>query len=723
LNSGFRATSRLVSRKLFDLNSREQQSLMAKKQPQTASRKHFGKKEAAWIIVEASEDGESAFLRGMCFGGDNNLELEDLVKVLNNQYGITTGINGDVLGRILKQALADPDREYFGKGDLVIASRVPPIPSQDGEILKKYLDRVTGRVELPHTALRESMEQPVLAGVLSQDVRVRAVRPGDELAVIIPPVNGSPAQDIFGNSSSMARTPKRAYLRAGPNVVREENAYKSKIFGYVCETDGQILVISPIWISADGAEAHFIHFPQVGSQVVPQPEWLDQLIQLQDIRVEMPTRDFNSLTRFLVDNRARKGSFALARGKSPEAGKNAQLACKFSAITDDMESRDLSKLSSSAVEENQLIAEIQPPTIGIPGENLNGEEIPAADGTMQEFHAGENVRVELEEGQPKYFYAEISGNAYVITNTISVNSVLHIEGDIDASSGDINAVKDLTVSGSIKAGAKVSAAGSITVGECIQVGAVVRAKGDVIASQGILGNDTRVISLGSVETRFVQSSTIMARNNVTVIDHLFNATVRAGGDLVVHSGSGERSGSIVGGEAYASSGIQAEIVGSPSSNKTIVGIATDLGLEAKRRKVTENIEFCDTNLLRIFRTLGVQSFEASQIKTLLKKTPPWRQKSTVELLMKTKDLVAYKEQLCTTEKGLLGTLQESIRDATVIVNQKAFSDVQIKIGASSKILTEDVGTMEFIQQDEEISLRDPQAAVQVDEIEDDAPEN
>jgi uncharacterized protein (DUF342 family) len=610
---------------------------MAKKVQNTGSKKHFGTKGQAWISIEITAEGDRAFLRGICFGGDDTLKMQDLVSALEDQFDITTGIDGDVVERIIGQALADPNREYYGKGDLAIASAIKALPGEDGQILHKYLDRISGKVELPHAALRDAMSQPDLDSALAADLRVRAVPPGYEVAVAIPPVKGSPGLDIFGNSTTMVQAPKKAYLRAGPNVRKEEESYISEIFGYVCVTDGQILVLPPVWVSPDGAQAYFIHFPQVGPQVMPQEAWLEQILNLLDLQIEIPTKYFNQLSRFLADNGPRKGSFTLAQGHPPEPGKDAFLACKFK----DAGGQDLAELSASAVEDGQLVAEIKAPTKGIAGVNLKGEEIPATDGKTQEFHAGDNVRVELKEGQPRYFYAEISGNAYLVDNTVSVNSVLHIDGDIDESTGDIDAVKDLTVSGSIRAGIKVNAAGTITVGECIEEGAVVRAKGNVVAAQGILGNETRVISLGSVETKFVQGSSIMARYDVTVVDHLFNATVRAGGELIVQPGSGERSGSIVGGEIFASTGIQAETVGSPSSHKTVVGIAMDLSVEAKRKKVTESIDFCNSNLLRIFRTLGVKSFEADQVRTLLKKTPPWRQKATVELLMKTKDLVAY----------------------------------------------------------------------------------
>ena len=70
---------------------------------------------------------------------------------------------------------------------------------------------------------------------------------------------------------------------------------------------------------------------------------------------------------------------------------------------------------------------------------------------------------EEEDGEPKSFYSKIDGNVHLKDTVISVHSVLRVEGDVDASSGDIVAGNDVEITGSVRDGAKVSAAGSVTI--------------------------------------------------------------------------------------------------------------------------------------------------------------------------------------------------------------------------------------------------------------------
>jgi hypothetical protein len=83
---------------------------------------------------------------------------------------------------------------------------------------------------------------------------------------------------------------------------------------------------------------------------------------------------------------------------------------------------------------------------------------------------------------------------------------------------------------------------------------------------------------------------------------------------------------------HATTRSKADTVGSPTSSGTVVGIATDIAVEAKLKKAKERVEFCDNNILRMFRTLGIQSLDAPIVEMLLKRTPPWRKQSMVELI-------------------------------------------------------------------------------------------
>ena len=66
---------------------------MAKNLSDRSIRKRFGKRGRAWINIEVVENGRFAFLRELCFGGDTSLGKSDILKVMNEHFGIVSGIN------------------------------------------------------------------------------------------------------------------------------------------------------------------------------------------------------------------------------------------------------------------------------------------------------------------------------------------------------------------------------------------------------------------------------------------------------------------------------------------------------------------------------------------------------------------------------------------------------------------------------------------------------
>ncbi len=684
---------------------------MAKKPVNTSRRKHFGEKDKAWLHVEISADAQQAFLRELSFGGDNSVGLEDILNALADHYHITSGIDEDMLDQVVVQATAAPYKTYTGRGDVVIAREARPEPARDGHVHYKFLDLVTRRTNLPYAELKAAFERAELQAVLGAELQVRPVSPNAELAVLIPPEKGKPGQDIFGYITTMVPNPKRAHLQAGPHVEILDDVSVSEIYGYACVLEDEISVIPPIWVSPDGFEAHYIHFPQVGPHLLPQAEWLAQILTLKQIQQEIPARTVQHLLRRLTDDRSKKGSFLLLQGTAPVPGDDAYLDCKFDPGTSVGRvlgdgSVDLTaRKSAVGVNTDQLLAEVIWPTKGQPGVNLRGEEIPAPDGRMATFTAGENVRVEYEGNHPKRFYAAISGNAYVEGTTIEVNPVLQVDGDVDEKTGNIDAVKDLEISGSVRSGLKINASGSITIAGVVEEGAFVSAKGDVVAAHGIIGSDTKVLALGSVETKFIQESSVMARHNICVGDHIFNGRVRAGGELIVQPGDGPRSGSIIGGEASAGKGLEAEIVGSPSAHHTTIGIGPDMEIEAQLTKLGKSIDFCNSNILRIFRTMNIQDLDPALIEDLIRRTPAGQKKNIVGLLKKLKELVAYRDQSFKNQQRLKTQLTRTLEKAEIKVNQKAYADVQIRIGDSSQTIPEDLERPVFFLSPDGVSWR------------------
>jgi uncharacterized protein (DUF342 family) len=659
-------------------------------------RKRFGNQQKAWMVVEIAHDARKAYLRELCLGGDASLGLSDILTVLGDHYHIVCGIDEEVIQKVLTEVVLEPSRKFISRKDVAIASDVLPVAAHDGRIDYVCLDSRGGQVRLPYEAMVVAFEQKTIAAVLAQHIRVCPVVPGEKLAVLSPAQLGQPGRDIWGRITTpvTAPAPKSAILKAGAFVREEQRHFYSEIYGYLCVLNDEISVLPPIWISADGFEAHFIHFPHVGSRVLPHHEWVLQLCQLKGLSQSVSEEQVQKLQDYMVDRGAHKGSFLLMQGAIPVPGADAYLKCLFdSKIKPNMILSDgrfdvEARRRATRVNSGQLIAEMVPPTPGIPGANLKGDILPAQDGKFCPVKVGDNVHVGYEGDHPRFFYAKFDGNVHVHPPQVQVHLVLRIGGDADEKTGHIQTDQDVEIVGSVRAGIKIQAGGSVTIGGGIEQGVFVTAKGDVMVGEGIVGSETKVVALGDVAAKYIEKCSVVARGNVMVSDRIEKGFVRAGGKVLVQSSFGS-GGRIAGGVVYAAEGVGAREIGtSDGGGDTLVGIHLDMEIEARIKKLSDTCAFCQNNILRIFRTLNIQSIDPVMLKNILEKTPPGKKRLIADLLLKLRELVVHQDKAEKQKKVLMDQGARILEKAEIKADHKIHAGVQIRIGNYTHALKE-----------------------------------
>ena len=260
-----------------------------------------------------------------------------------------------------------------------------------------------------------------------------------------------------------------------------------------------------------------------------------------------------------------------------------------------------------------MLAEMRPSGDGEPGTDLMGKLIPPTTEGHEAMTAGLNVRCEWRDDVGR-FYSAIAGFAKLQKNSIRVKPVAHIEGDVYENIVFSDADKDVYVTGSVRPGVIVKTAGSIAIDGMVESGAQVHSSEDVTVSKGVVGRQSQVVAMGDVATRFVQNGSIVARGDVNVASHVVNARIRAGGKFVAESDGTERSGSVVGGQVTATGGIEVAGVESTRAEATRLGIAEDPKIAAQMKKMDKALDFCTTNIQRVFRTLGTSEIDVVALK-------------------------------------------------------------------------------------------------------------
>lgn len=651
-------------------------------------KKTFGALGSAWIQVSVDETGQEATLEGLFLGDDGDLTVRDILVALQEHYGVQYGIDRDQLQQHFEEA-----RDSVVTGPHVIARGTSSVPGVDGRIEYPALES-SAIAELPDgQQLRTALEQTELAAVLKPDITAYLAIPGERLAVIVPPGEGGTGTDVYGEPRSRELgTPVE--MTTGAGVEERDGALYATSYGYAVVSPplayplSEILeVISPIWVAADGIEAAFIHYSEWGEPRLPQSDWLMEILQsagvtsgILEVEMERLCRDGLAATQ--------KEAVVLARGITSVPGADTRIEFstdyeKRSGLMLEDGSIDLRERNSAvSVAANQLIGEVIAATQGTAGTNVSGQEVSTIPGAELAFAAGDGVRVE-EEGGTTRFYAEIDGNLQVKAEKISVNSVLIISGDVNYDTGNIDTLTDVRVSGSVLSGFTVRSGGTITVAGTVDDGAKLIAHTDVIVAQGIVGKATQIVALGNIETKFIQNSSVMSRGNITVGAYVFNGQLRAGGEVTVLAGGGDRGGGIVGGECYASVRVSAKTIGSPTTDRTIVGVGPNPEETAKLDKLTQVIQDCEMTSLRLIRTLGLQSVEMAKIEALIQAAGPNRKKLLVDVVKKLRELTAVRLQSESQLEELKIKLADTLKSSVIEFSKTMFKDVQVKMGDHS----------------------------------------
>ena len=141
-----------------------------------------------------------------------------------------------------------------------------------------------------------------------------------------------------------------------------------------------------------------------------------------------------------------------------------------------------------------VLCEAIAPAPGEDGFDVLGTVIPAKEGKEAKLLLGQNTV--LSEDKTK-IVASMEGHLRFQEGKFHVKPTFHVPGDVDFNVGNIDFLGDVHVKGDVREGFVIKATGTVTV-EGLVEGAVIEADGDVIISNGILGDDKAVIKAGGL---------------------------------------------------------------------------------------------------------------------------------------------------------------------------------------------------------------------------------
>lgn len=674
----------------------------------------LGESGNGWIEVEIAEENKQAYLQALDFAADATIDKETVLKSLTEDYDLKFGIDQEAVAALVERAATgEVIRE-----NVLIAQEEPPVPGEAGRIeylfLEGWEEGQDGKQEKhqerpppPFWELYTGFEKHALDDVLTTCPLARMVCPGEKLAVEIPPTEGTPGTDVLGQPHTIPGQP--ASLAVGENIAVSDEGYFSQIYGYVCLIRDKFTVVSPLWISADKTEAFFIHLPLFGPDRLPEPDWIQQLLEIAGIEHGIDEGCVEKLCQHAVDKRP----FAdlIACGTAAIDGTDTRIDYTF-----DPEKRPGAFLPDGSidlkqrnvvigVEEDQLLGKLQAAIQGQNGIDVKGQEIPARNGEKKTFKCGRNVRLEEEGDGSRCFYADISGSVKIEGETITVEPIQHIDGSVDYEIGNLDVPIDLYIKGSVLSGFKVKCGGNVIIEGIVENGGEVRAHGDVTIAQGIVGGKAKVIIQGYLETKLIQNSMVIVNGDIHIGDYIYNGSVRSGGKIIVNSANEKLGGSIVSGQVHATHGIEAKRLGSSSTDRTLVGVRESPQMEFRMRQHQENLEKCNAAVLRILRTLGLQEVNAELLRRCIRKAPPEKRKKVAELIKFLQETVQKKQEFQETQRVLREQIASELEQSTIKISAEIFPDVMIQMGEDIQNIPEKLPPQLIFRDEEGISWK------------------
>ncbi|MDO8946382.1 MAG: FapA family protein [Desulfocapsaceae bacterium] len=473
------------------------------------------------------------------------------------------------------------------------------------------------------------------------------------------------------NTQFSARGDSLLAIVAGyPQITRKQNGNEETV----------IFMITPlIIISPDQMEASLTLYPPLPKTPPLQVDELAELIKQAGIRyglnreilrgcLEQSTTELKIITDALV-----------AKGSLPIAGLDAHLRFEVEIGSIPGKIMGNGKIDFHerkmfiSVRKGQLIATKVPATTGNPGTNVLGHPIPQQQGQNITVSAVDNAGYDEDSGEIR---AIKPGVLSVVNTTIKVSSKLTIPGDINFSTGNIEANDAVDIGGSVLPGFQVNAHGDLKISGGVRSATVI-SQGNVLIQEGVSGKQTVMRVTGDVDIPFVEQATITAGGTIIIRRQAYYSRIFAGGDIHCQEES-----KLIGGITMAGGNLSLGQVGSDNAVPALIAAGTDgkqyLRYESLLQEITEK----EDELEHALQLHG----HKSQL--------PFHLTMTEELEEMNSDL--YKMNLATDKKAdTPEELAYRLRSRSIKVHGQIFAGSLLRIGNVTKLLGTTTSSRKF----------------------------
>jgi len=257
------------------------------------------------------------------------------------------------------------------------------------------------------------------------------------------------------------------------------------------------------------------------------------------------------------------------------------------------------KLDNRAVVADEKLLEMHPAIPGTPGLNVFGNKIAVDKPDKVRVRCGKGVRESETETGAKVFTAEIAGRVRFTDNTLAVDDIYIIKGNVNLETGNITHTGTLQIEGDVETGASIAADGDIVIKGMVEP-ADIRAGGSLTVNGGVVGSEENHISVGGdLQAKYIKEALIRAEGDITVTSEINHCDIETRGRVDASRGR------IAGGRTIARKGITVGEAGASGASQTLLAAGVDPTLAtrvAAKRKTLRQLEKERANLRQVIQT-------------------------------------------------------------------------------------------------------------------------
>lgn len=252
-----------------------------------------------------------------------------------------------------------------------------------------------------------------------------------------------------------------------------------------------------------------------------------------------------------------------------------------------------------------VIADITMPTLGSPGMDVRGRVLRQKPGKKAQFSLGPNT---VLSSDGKQITAAVDGNINFKNGAFGIEQVVTINGNVDASVGNISFVGDVIVKGEVFEGFKISSNANIIVAGNVN-GATLEADGDIVIRKGCI--NSKVVAHGSVSINFCEHSDITCDGDLNSSNFVI-CNVYCGGYLTTKG----KGGGLLGGKYTCLNSVEASSIGTKNYTPTLLTVGDNALLSEEKEAVNKQIEKLTTDLEKTMLVIDFLNKKKKELHTL-----------------------------------------------------------------------------------------------------------